>query len=154
LRDAKRETRFFGAGDVPNVFRKPYGPGWALVGDAGYHKDPITAYGISDAFRDAEALAGALDDVFAGRRRWDDALGGYQEGRDASARPYFELTCEFARLEPPPPELQQLLGAAYGNQEAMDDFVSVIAATLEPRAFFGPENATRLLEPASARAAA
>ena len=46
---ATREERFTGGG-VPNFFRKPYGPGWALVGDAGYTKDPITAQGISDAF--------------------------------------------------------------------------------------------------------
>jgi flavin-dependent dehydrogenase len=137
VRGATRETKFFGAGDIPNVYRKPFGPGWALVGDAGYHKDPITAYGISDAFRDSEALAAALDDVFAGRRGYDEALGEYQRARDTSSRPYFELTCEFARLEPPPPELQQLLGAAAGNQAAMDDFASVMAATLEPEAFFG-----------------
>ena len=53
---ATREERFIGAA-VPNFFRKPYGPGWALVGDAGYNKDPITAQGISDAFRDAELCA-------------------------------------------------------------------------------------------------
>ena len=35
----------------------PSGPGWALVGDAGYHLDPITAQGMLDAFRDAELLA-------------------------------------------------------------------------------------------------
>jgi flavin-dependent dehydrogenase len=54
VRAATRETRIVGTGDLPNYFRKPYGPGWALVGDAGYHKDPITAQGISDAFGDAE----------------------------------------------------------------------------------------------------
>ena len=53
VRGATREARFAG-GAVPNFFRKPFGPGWALVGDAGYTKDPITAQGISDAFRDAE----------------------------------------------------------------------------------------------------
>ena len=47
--------------------RKPFGPGWALVGDAGYNKDFITAQGIHDAFRDAELCATALDDAFAGR---------------------------------------------------------------------------------------
>ena len=50
---ATRETRFVGSGDLPGFFRTPFGPGWALVGDAGYHKHPITAFGISDAFRDA-----------------------------------------------------------------------------------------------------
>ena len=56
-------------------FRKPYGPGWALVGDAGYHKDPITAFGITDAFRDAEAAsAGARRRVRRTRRPYDDAM--------------------------------------------------------------------------------
>ena len=74
LRGAKRETRLAAVGDLRGFFRKPYGPGWALVGDAGYHKDPITAFGITDAFRDAEAAAAALDDAFAGRRPYDDAM--------------------------------------------------------------------------------
>ena len=56
VRGAKREAPFAGA-PVANFFRKPYGPGWALVGDAGYNKDPITAQGITDAFRDAELCA-------------------------------------------------------------------------------------------------
>ena len=62
LRGATREAPFAGAA-VPNYFRKPYGPGWALVGDAGYNKDFITAQGILDAFRDAELCATALDQI-------------------------------------------------------------------------------------------
>ena len=77
VRGAKREERFAG-GSVPNFFRKPYGPGWALVGDAGYNKDPITAQGISDAFRDAELCATALDEAFTGARSFDDAMADYQ----------------------------------------------------------------------------
>ena len=50
MRAAKREGRFVGTA-VPNFFRKPYGPGWALVGDAGYNKDFITAQGMHDTFR-------------------------------------------------------------------------------------------------------
>jgi 2-polyprenyl-6-methoxyphenol hydroxylase-like FAD-dependent oxidoreductase len=60
VRAATREERFVGTG-VPNFFRKPFGAGWALVGDAGYNKDFITAQGIHDAFRDAELCATALD---------------------------------------------------------------------------------------------
>ena len=71
------------AASVPNFFRKPYGPGWALVGDAGYNKDPITAQGISDAFRDAELCAAALDESFSGERSFDDAMADYQRHRDA-----------------------------------------------------------------------
>ena len=73
LRAAKRQAPFAGA-MVPNFFRKPYGPGWALVGDAGYNKDFITAQGMLDAFRDAETCAGALDQAFTGARPFDEAM--------------------------------------------------------------------------------
>ena len=66
VRAAKRESKFIGSAELPGYFRKPFGPGWALLGDAGYHKNPITAMGINDAFRDAELVAGALDDCLLG----------------------------------------------------------------------------------------
>jgi flavin-dependent dehydrogenase len=62
LDGAVRQERVVGGG-VANQFRKPYGPGWALVGDAGYLKDPVTTQGITDAFRDAELCATALDEA-------------------------------------------------------------------------------------------
>ena len=68
IRGAKREARFAGTA-VKNYFRKPFGPGWALVGDAGYNKDFITAQGITDAFRDAELCASALDESLSGSPR-------------------------------------------------------------------------------------
>ena len=142
---AKRESRFVGAGDLRGYFHKPYGHGWALVGDAGYHKHPITAFGITDAFRDAEALALALDETFAGRRPFDDAMADYHRARDEEAMPIYEFTCDFAKIEPPPPEMQQLFGAMQGNQEAMDGFVSVMAGTLPAPEFFAPENLGRIM---------
>lgn len=142
---ATRETRYVGTGDLPGFFRVPHGPGWALVGDAGYHKDPITAFGIHDAFLSAELLAAALDDAFSGRRAHDEALAAYQRARDEHVGPIYEFTCEFAKLEPPPPELQQLIGAVSTQQDAMDDFVSVMAGTLPAPAFFAPENVGRIM---------
>jgi 2-polyprenyl-6-methoxyphenol hydroxylase-like FAD-dependent oxidoreductase len=135
IRDATRVERFRG-GSVPNFFRRPYGPGWALVGDAGYCKDPITAQGISDAFVDAERCARTLDDVFAGRSSFESAMAAAQEQRDADARPIYEFTTQLATLAPPPPEFQQLLGSLPSSQSAMDDFVSVVAGTLSPIEFF------------------
>jgi len=149
---AQAADRFYGIGDLPFWYRRPLGPGWALVGDAGYHKDPITALGITDAFLDAETLTGALDDVFAGRRAYEEALSGYQQARDARSRPFFELTCEFARLEPPPPELQQLFAAIHGNREAMDAFVRMNAGTTSPAEFFAPDNVRAIMASADARA--
>ena len=53
VREGRREERYIGTADVPGYFRRPFGRGWALVGDAGYHRDPSTGWGIADAFRDA-----------------------------------------------------------------------------------------------------
>jgi 2-polyprenyl-6-methoxyphenol hydroxylase-like FAD-dependent oxidoreductase len=152
IRGAKRESGFMGAGDLAGYFRKPYGRGWALVGDAGYHKHPITAFGITDAFRDAEAVAAALDDSFSERRAFDDAMADYQRTRDEHALPIYGFTNDFAALEPPPPEMQQLIGAMQGNQEAQDGFVSVMAGTLPAPEFFAPENVGRIMAAAGARA--
>jgi flavin-dependent dehydrogenase len=145
VRDGKRETRFVGTADLPNYFRTPYGPGWALVGDAGYHEDPCTAQGISDAFRHAELLVGAIDRWSTGEQTFDMAMAWYQQARDEAVLPMYELTCEIATLEPPPPERAQLLQATSGNQPAMDAFASVIAGTMPVQEFFGPENQTRIL---------
>ena len=146
VRAATRVDRFHGS-PVPNFFRKPYGPGWALVGDAGYTKDPITAQGISNAFRDAELCAAALDATFTGDRPFEDAMADYQAERDAHSLPMYEFTTQLATLEPPPPEMQQLLGGICGNQPAMDAFVSVTAGTLSPAELFDPTSIAALLTP-------
>jgi 2-polyprenyl-6-methoxyphenol hydroxylase-like FAD-dependent oxidoreductase len=145
VRAAKRESRFIGSAELPGYFRKPFGPGWALVGDAGYHKNPITAMGINDAFRDAELLAGALDDAFSGRRAYEEGMSEYQQSRDRDALPVYEFTDDFAQLRPPPPEMQQLIAAMHGNQQAMDGFVSVQADTLPAPEFFSPANVGRIM---------
>jgi 2-polyprenyl-6-methoxyphenol hydroxylase-like FAD-dependent oxidoreductase len=152
VRAARRESRFVGSAELPGYFRKPYGPGWALLGDAGYHKNPITAMGINDAFRDAELVADAIDNWLVGRRGHEEGMSEYQEARDGKVRPVYEFTDEFAQVMPPPPEMQQLIGAMAGNQEAMDGFVSVQAATLPAPEFFAPENVGRIMVAAGASA--
>ncbi|MEX0750281.1 MAG: FAD-dependent monooxygenase, partial [Dehalococcoidia bacterium] len=102
VRAGKREERWEGTADVPNFFRKPYGPGWALVGDAGYHRDPITGLGINDAFRDAELLSTALDEGLSGRAAMDDALAAYEQQRNEIAKPMYEFTIALASGTPPP----------------------------------------------------
>jgi 2-polyprenyl-6-methoxyphenol hydroxylase-like FAD-dependent oxidoreductase len=140
LRRARRESRFVGAA-VPNFFRKPYGPGWALVGDAGYTKDFITGQGIMDAFRDAERCVTALDEAITGTRPFEDAMRDYQRDRDERSRGMYELTCQIATLEPPPPEMQRLLAAMAqrGDQRAMDAFVQMNAGTISPATFFSSD---------------
>jgi 2-polyprenyl-6-methoxyphenol hydroxylase-like FAD-dependent oxidoreductase len=142
---ARREERWFGTAGVPNYFRKPYGPGWALVGDAGYAKDPITAQGISDAFLDAESLVEALDAGFGGRASLDAALAGHHQRRDARAWPMYEFTSELARLQPPPPAMRRLFAALHGDREATDAFYSAITGSSPMSAFMRPENIDRIV---------
>jgi 2-polyprenyl-6-methoxyphenol hydroxylase-like FAD-dependent oxidoreductase len=79
-------THLQGFGGHTGFFRRAYGRGWALVGDAGYFKDPLTAHGITDALRDAELLASAID------AESDEALSDYQEQRDAASLDLFHTT--------------------------------------------------------------
>ncbi|GLH98767.1 NAD(P)/FAD-dependent oxidoreductase [Phytohabitans aurantiacus] len=148
---ATREERFAGMA-VPNFFRKPYGPGWALVGDAGYNKDFITAMGMQDAFRDAELCARALDEALSGARPYDEAMAGYQATRDEGSLPMYEFTTELATLEPPPPDLVALLTAINGNQAAMDEFAQLNAGVVSPADFFAPPNVARLMSGQASRA--
>jgi 2-polyprenyl-6-methoxyphenol hydroxylase-like FAD-dependent oxidoreductase len=129
LAGAHREERIR-AGGVANRFRVPYGPGWALVGDAGYLRDPVTAQGMTDAFLDAELCAAAVDDALSGVRPFAEAMADYQRRRDARVDGMYELTAQLADLsQPAPPELQQLVAQIEGDQTAMDAFVGVIAGT-------------------------
>jgi flavin-dependent dehydrogenase len=153
VRAGKREERFVGTGDVPNFFRKPYGPGWALVGDAGYHKDPSTAQGITDAFRDAEWLTEALDASFSGRQPREEALAAYERRRNEAVLPMYEFTSQFAMQEPPPPEMQQLFAALRGNQTETDRFFGALAGTVPIPEFFAPEHIMQIVGGESASVA-
>ncbi|MEO8701438.1 MAG: NAD(P)/FAD-dependent oxidoreductase [Kofleriaceae bacterium] len=148
LQHARRESKILGA-ISPNFFRKPFGRGWALVGDAGYTKDPITAQGISDAFRDAELLSSALISTFSGKQAFDVALGAYQTTRDAQVMPMYDFTCQIASMQPPPPEMQQLLGAVHGSQDAMDGFCRVNAGVTSPAEFFSEANVAKIVAAAA-----
>jgi flavin-dependent dehydrogenase len=140
----------FSGGAVRGYLRKPYGPGWALVGDAGYDKDPISAQGITDAFRDAELCATAVDDAFTGREPFAEAMAGYQLTRDAAVLPLYEFTCQMASMAPPPPEMAQLLQVVAADRQASDDFVGVVAGTVPLVRFFAPDNLARILAAATA----
>lgn len=150
LRGARRESRIAGTA-VPNYFRRPYGPGWALVGDAGYNTDFITGQGIQDAFRDAERCAGAFHEALSGVRPFEAALHDYQCDRDAQVHAMYEFTAGIATLEPPEPDLERLLVAVSTDQEAMDGFARVAAGVTSPAEFFSDENVGRILDPASRR---
>ena len=92
LGDARLVGSLHGFPGHPGYLRRPSGPGWALVGDAAYFKDPITAHGISDALRDAELLARAV------AQGGDGALAGYEAARDELSTRLFDVTDRIASV--------------------------------------------------------
>jgi flavin-dependent dehydrogenase len=120
LRHARRTSPVQGMLRQPNQVRQAFGPGWALVGDAGYHRDAVTAHGISDAFRDAEFLAVALDQALSAGVEETTALALYQRQRDQALREIFEITCRLAAYPAVPMfiELQKQLSAAIDTEAA------------------------------------
>ncbi len=107
-----------GSVGLPNHLRQAAGPGWALVGDAGYHRDPITGHGLTDAFRDAELLAGAADAVLWGAADEAAAMRAYERQRDDAIRDTFRITRELAKFPPPGrfAELQAELSRALDDE--------------------------------------
>jgi flavin-dependent dehydrogenase len=143
IRAGTRAERFRAAPDVPNCFRVPHGPGWALVGDAGLVMDPVSAQGISNAFRDAELLA---DAVVAGLRdgTLDRRLAGYHRARDAAAGPMYDLTGTLATLRLGG-TARLLLRLLDGRPAEADRLLAVLAGAAPPRSYLRPATAARLL---------
>lgn len=152
VRAGERAERFRGSADLDGFRRRPFGPGWALVGDAGYHKNPITALGITDAFRDADLLATAVVEGLSGRRPLDEALADYEAARNAASGPLYGLTTDLGRLEPPPPQMQAIMGALVGDPVESGRFLGTIAGTVALDDFFSPANVARILGTAAAPA--
>jgi flavin-dependent dehydrogenase len=146
----RREERFYGSADLPNFFRKPCGPGWALVGDAGHHKDPFLALGICDAFRDAELLASAIENGLSGRQLPQDALAEYERQRNAAAMQLYQENIRWAQFKPVPERLLAIRAAIRGNQEETNRFFMARQGMIPPEEFFNPENLQRLLAQAGA----
>ena len=144
IRNGRQEERFYGTADVPNFFRKPYGQGWALVGDAGYHKDPFMALGINDALRDAELLASAIDEGLSGRQPLPDALAGYEQQRNMESMQLYRQNAQLAQFGPVPEEELAIRAAIRGNQEETNRFYLARYGMIPPGEFFNPDNLQRL----------
>jgi flavin-dependent dehydrogenase len=118
-----RARRFIGR---PGVIRRPWGPGWVLVGDAGYWKDPISAHGITDALRDAELAARAIVGALGAFDQADETqwLRGYHELRNRLSSDLFEVT---DRMATPGWSDDQIGGILRSLSAAMADEVAVVA---------------------------
>lgn len=148
VRAGTRAERVRCTNDLPSRFRVPYGPGWALVGDAGLVMDPITGRGIADAFRDAELLAGAVATGLGGTdRELDRALAGYRRDRDRAALPMYRFTRMLARLEPMPAAMGEMFAAMATDPAETRRFLGVMTGVYPPSAVFSPPHMIRLIGP-------
>jgi 2-polyprenyl-6-methoxyphenol hydroxylase-like FAD-dependent oxidoreductase len=121
VRAAEMVTNVRSAVRFPNHVREATGPGWALVGDAGYHRDPITGHGITDAFRDAELLARRLGEALRGTPE-DAALAAYADERYRALAPVFDVTWRLAQY----PALEEFMDL----QKRLNDLTEAEAAWL------------------------
>lgn len=133
LADAEAVSAWRGAGDLTNFFREAAGPGWALVGDAGYHRDPITGRGIADALRTAELLVAALARPTSERAA---ALAEYGGGRDALVRPLYDFTVERPPAGVAPDDWNANLGRIVRDPAHLSAYIGFIANVGPPEAFY------------------
>ena len=130
---------------MPNFYRKPFGAGWALVGDAGRLKDPIGAHGIADALRDAELLSDAAHEGLSGRRPIEEALATYEMQRDAASEADYQENIQAARLTPLPEATRVLFAALRGRDQDTREFFLARQGLIPAERFFDPQNIERIL---------
>lgn len=125
-----RVSQFRGM-SLPGFLRQPWGPGWALVGDAGYTKDPISAHGISDGLRDAELCARAVDRAITRPDETSEAMGEYQRIRD-------QLSIRMFRDSEVLAQYRWDADEASARMRAMSESVRAECATLESLGEWSP----------------
>ena len=117
LRRATRESRFRGTGELGSSLRQPWGPGWALVGDAGHPRDGTLCLGTSDVCIETDTLARALDEVLYRRRPFGESLGAYQQARDTRARESEGGICALASCDWTLDQVADILARARAGRE-------------------------------------
>ncbi len=133
-----RLERVYGTGDQRNFFRQAAGPGWALIGDAGHHKDSITARGITDGFFQAQLLADCIGDGLHDPDRLRAALHAFAEQRLEALMPEYHATLKTARLDPPPHHVD-LLRAIATSGDLTDRYFSTLSGVCPIDEFVTPE---------------
>lgn len=146
FRDSAKRAEPFRPMLYPDNFRRrSYGPGWALVGDAGYHKDPFTGWGITDAFKYSQLLSEKISAAFAGEGSMDDLLAEYQRERDEQSASTFELTQNIADLSLSP-YYDSVFRATSMDREYTENFFGLIAGVYPPDKYFGQQELAELYE--------
>lgn len=142
VQKGQRATSFRGTHRLQNFFRDCAGPGWALVGDAAYHRDPLTGMGIGDAFLGAQLLSEALQRGFDGDL--DAELAGYREEYREKTSAAFDYTVASAMLKDPAPQLP-LYRAIAGRPDATQHLMNVLGGSASFRSLFNARMLADLL---------
>jgi flavin-dependent dehydrogenase len=129
IKAADPMTRMHGWSGTSGFVRRSWGSGWALVGDAGYFKDPITTHGMADALRDAELLAREILDALSGAVPESIALARYQATRDCLSRQLFDVTESVASYNW---DLDGIRGLLRQVSSAMSDEVDHLQSLPQP----------------------
>lgn len=146
LRDTGRRVEPFRPMLYPDNYRRQsFGPGWALVGDAGYHKDPFTGWGITDSFKYAQLLADLVGESLAGGRPFEETLPEYQRERDAQSASTYELTTSISELSLTP-YYDSVFRATSMSPDYSKKFFGLIAGLYPPEKFFGETELSELYE--------
>lgn len=146
LRDTGKRVEPFRPMLYPDNYRRQsFGPGWALVGDAGYHKDPFTGWGITDAFKYSQLLADLVHESLSGARPFEETMPEYQRERDAQSASTYELTQSISELTLTP-YYDSVFRAASLSPHYSKKFFGLIAGLYPPDKFFGEAELSALYE--------
>lgn len=129
----ERSGAFRGFRGLAGYMRQPIGAGWLLIGDAGYYRDPLSAHGITDAFRDAELAARAILRAWADPKSEVDALRRFRAFRDGFAAPMFHATARLATYDWTTDEALALLSQMGDEGEREARFLAALPSLGEVR---------------------
>ncbi|KJY37886.1 NAD(P)/FAD-dependent oxidoreductase [Streptomyces katrae] len=142
MRGGSREEQMYGTGHQENFFRKAYGPGWVLVGDAVNHKDSITARGITEAFVQAQSLTDLIGDRLHEDAPLRSALRRYENELGNEAHSQYQGALNVAELKPE--GRTDMLRRLVGHQEHIDRYFSTLSGAISIDDFYNEELLTLL----------
>ncbi|MCQ4208841.1 NAD(P)/FAD-dependent oxidoreductase [Streptomyces longispororuber] len=142
MQAGERVEQLYGTGHQENYFRKAYGPGWALVGDAVNHKDSITARGITEAFVQAQSLTDHIGDRLHDDAALKAALRRYENDLGGEALNHYQGALNVAELKPE--GRAEMLQKLVGHQELIDRYFSTLSGACSIDDFYNDELLTLL----------
>lgn len=132
LRKAERVTPVSGIKHIENFYRQPYGKGWALIGDAAHHKDPLGGQGIYDAIFGAKAFAEGYRHYREQGVAWEIAMDAYKQALEAETLGMYRHTIAATRSFEPSGFVQRTLGRYVAESPEFTARMLSVPARLKP----------------------